>query len=179
MTRVSRGSKVKVYFGISMLSFIVGLTTFLYAASTSKIPREYILGNFQLDQIVTPSNVFMIAKLEPEFPTTFGEEIHITVFSSDDMQPLSDRIIIVKDRFGDDVGGGITNSTGQAVITYPGAGTIIRITSDGSYIRDAIIFLPVEQEYVNATILLYLGSIVAGVAVGIGFHFLFKRIQWL
>ena len=37
----------------------------------------------------------------------------------------------------------------------------------------------VPSNNVNATILLYLGSIVSGVAVGIGFHFLFKRIQWL
>ena len=117
----------------------------------------------------------MIAKLEPEFPMTVGEEIHITVFSSDDMQPLSDRIIIVKDRFGNDVGGGFTNSTGQAVITYPGAGTIIRITSDGSYIRDAIIFLPLEQQWVNATILLYLGSVAVVIATGIGLLFLLKR----
>ena len=78
-----------------------------------------MFGNFYLSHIVTRSDVFMIAKLEPEFPMTVGEEIHITVFSSDDMQPLSDRIIIVKDRFGNDVGGGFTNSTGQAVITYP------------------------------------------------------------
>ena len=175
MAPISRKSRAARYFGIAIVSLIVGILTFLNVFSVSGIPREYVFGNFHLSHIVTRSDVFMIAKLEPEFPMTVGEEIHITVFSSDDMQPLSDRIIIVKDRFGNDVGGGFTNSTGQAVITYPGAGTIIRITSDGSYIRDAIIFLPLEQQWVNATILLYLGSVAVVIATGIGLLFLLKR----
>ena len=146
MVPLSKKSKAKRYLAIGFVSLIVGISVFLYVDSNTDIPREYVWGNFQLSQIVVPSNVYMIADIEPKVPTVVGQEILVTVVRSDTMEPLPDRIDIIKDSEGNDVGGGITNATGQSVESYAGEGSIVRITSDGSYIRDAIIFFPPQVE---------------------------------
>lgn len=164
------------YFGLAIVSLIVGTATLAYAFPLSGIPYEYAFGNFHPAQIGYP-DVRMYVKMEPEKPTVAGEQIHLTVYRDDDNTPVADRIVIVMDKDGNIVSIPWTDENGEAVMSYPGEGAFIRVTSDGSYIRDAIIFLPVQERWVNATIMLYAGSVIAGIAAGIGLHLSIKMIH--
>ena len=179
MPLLSKKSKAKRYFAIGLISLIVGISVFLYVDSIADIPREYVWGNFQLNQIGTPFHVYMIATIEPKVPRVIGQEILVTVVRSDTLEPLPDRFIIIRDAEGNDVGGRMTNASGQSVEKYAGEGSIMRITSDGSYIRDAIIFFSPQEKWIVAASIVYLSSIVGGIAVGIGLYFLSKNRHWL